>query len=129
MNDVLSVVRGLTLSEATVDTPQALDSLRHLKDVTQAVDDDGAGLAEWLSDEHYAAGVLLTAATMNKRAAVSGIGNPFNRQSRATIISRFNAWAAQFADRIRAYQLGKADVPLYLARLSRFKEDPINNQP
>jgi len=90
-SSVCSLASNLSLSEATVHTAAIIDDLAALKRATLEVESSDPAVAQWLSDEHNAGAVEATAATMNKRAELSGKGNPFNRQSRGTIIDRYNA--------------------------------------
>jgi hypothetical protein len=119
----------LRLSEATVDTSAITNGLAELKRATLELDSHDRSVAQWLSDEHFAGGVLATAATMNKRAELSGKGNPFNRVSRSTLIDRYNSWATQLINRIDAVQDGSATPGHFACRLAQFKADPINNTP
>lgn len=128
-SSVRSLASGLSLSEATVDTATITDDLAALKRATVEVDSTDAATVQWLNDEHYAGGVYAVAATMNKRAEISGKGNPFNRQSRGEIIDRYNHWAAQFVERIDAVESGRTTPAQYLPQLAKFKADPINSTP
>lgn len=132
MNNLTSVTRAtadLFLSEATVDTAAPLQALRVLKDSINQDTLDGTELREWLDAEHFAGGVLLTAATMNKRAEVAGKGDPFNRVSRSELIQRFLAWASQLTARLEAVQNGTADLAAYRRKLAAFREDPVRRRP
>jgi hypothetical protein len=91
--------------------------------------DGDEAVDSWLNHEHMAGGVLTTAATMNKRGEQSGKGGAFNRQSRATLIGRYNAWAEQFVARLEAFEAGRAKVPAYRAQLAAFHADPLRNEP
>jgi hypothetical protein len=126
---VRSIASSLSLSEETVDTGGVTDDLAALKRATLEVEPNDPDIAAWLSDEHYAGGVMATAATMNKRAELAGRGDPFNRLSRSSIIDRYNRWAGQFVDRLDAVQSGSATPAQYLPQLARFKADPVNNTP
>lgn len=128
-SSVRSLASSLFLSEATVDTAAITDDLAALKRATLQVESTDSSVVQWLSDEHYAGGVYAVAALMNKRAEISGKGNPFNRQSRGEIIDRYNRWAGQLVERIDAVQSGSATPAQYLPRLAKFKADPINNTP
>ena len=129
LTEVRAHAQHLTLSEATVDTPQVVESLAGLKRAMLAASTGDSQVDEWLSKEHMAGGVYSTAATMNKRAEQSGTGNRFDLLSRSTLIARYNAWAKQLIQRIDAYQAGRSDVPGYLARLTAFHADPVRNEP
>lgn len=128
-SSVRSLASDLSLSEASVDTPAITDDLAALKRATLEVNSTDPDVAQWLSDEHYAGGVIVTAATMNKRAELSGKGNPFNRVSRGDLIDRYNRWVGQFVDRLDAVQSGSATAAQYLPQLATFKADPVNNTP
>jgi hypothetical protein len=74
-------------------------------------------------------GVYLTAATMNKRAEMSGKGNAFNEVSRRELIDRYNRWASQLVERIDRVEEGTADPAHYLNQLARFRADPVHTEP
>jgi hypothetical protein len=95
LSEVRALAVDLSLTEAEVDTAEKVAAMADLKRATLAVASTDATLAQWLSEEHYAGGVLMTAATMNKRAEISGKGNAFNAVSRCELIARYNPWAAQ----------------------------------
>lgn len=126
---VRSLANQLSLSEVSVDTSAIIDELAALKRATLEVASSDPVLAQWLSDEHNAGGVLATAATMNKRAELSGKGARFNRVSRSEIIDRYNRWAGQLVDRIDAVNSGNATPAQYLPQLAKFKADPVTNTP
>lgn len=128
-SSVRSLASDLSLSEASVDTPAITDDLAALKRATLEVNSTDPDVAQWLSDEHHAGGVIATAAAMNKRAELSGKGNPFNRVSRGDLIDRYNRWAGQFVDRLDAVQSESATAAQYLPQLAKFKADPVNNTP
>lgn len=127
MND-LSPVRAqiatVELAEEAVDTSQPVEALAELRRVIDGLDLDPQ-VHTWLTEEHFAGGVLLTAATMNKRAEVSGKGNPFNRQSRAVLIGRFNRWARALEERTSACP-DTSSIAELRRRLAAFREDPVN---
>lgn len=129
LSEVRALAQQLTLTEATVGTPEVVESLANLKRATLAASTNDSQVDEWLSKEHMAGGVYATAATMNKRAEQNGSGDRFDLLSRSTLIARYNAWAQQFTQRIDAYQAGRGDVPGYLARLVAFHADPVHNEP
>ncbi|MCR2761922.1 hypothetical protein NQ152_00190 [Microbacterium sp. zg.B48] len=129
LSNVLTVARGLSLSEPTVGTPGAPKSLARLRTAMSASFDGDEAIRNWLSQEHMAGVVLSTAATMNKFAEVSGKGDPFNADSRSTLISRYNAWAAQLVDRIEAVEAGRGDLPAYTRQLAEFHADRLRNEP
>jgi hypothetical protein len=129
LSNVLPLARNLSLSEGTVDTPEVIASLADLKTAMVSASSGDETVDRWLSQEHMAGGVLSTAATMNRRAELSGKGDPFNRQSRATLIDRYNAWASQLVERIEAVDAGHANVSAYLRQLAAFHADPLQNNP
>lgn len=126
---VRSLASDLSLSEATVDTAAITDALAALKQAMLGVTATDPNVATWLSEEHFAGGVIAVAATMNKRAEGTGRGAQFNLQPRSQIIDRFNAWAAQFVERIDAVMSGRATAGQFLPTLAAFRADPINNAP
>lgn len=129
ISSVLAHARGLSLSEETVDTQGVTDALAALKRASLTASSGNGDVDKWLSQEHMAGGVFATAATMNKRAELSGKGDPFNRQSRSVLISRYNAWAAQFVGRLQAFERGNADVQGYIRQLDKFHSDPVIQNP
>jgi hypothetical protein len=128
-SSVRSLASDLSLSEATVDTAAITEDLAAFKRATLEVESTDPTVAEWLSDEHYAGGVMVTAATMNKRSELSGEANPFNRVSRGDIVDRYNRWAGQLVERLDAVENGSATAAQYLPQLAKFKADPVNNTP
>lgn len=128
-SSVRAMASNLSLSEATVDTAADTNALAALKRATLDVQSSDPAVAQWLNDEHYAGGVISTAAKMNKRTELSGKGNPFNAVSRGNLVSRYNAWAAQFVQCLDAVASGGATAAQYLLQLTNFKADPVNNTP
>jgi hypothetical protein len=128
-SSVRALAIDLFVTEATVDTVAITAALAALKQATLEVELSDPAVAQWLSDEHYAGGVISTAATMNKRAEVSGKGNPFNAVSRDDLVKRYNAWAAQFVQRLDAVESGSATAAQFLQQLAKFKVDPVSNTP
>lgn len=127
-SEVRALAADLSLTEAEVDTAGKVAAMAELKRSTLAVASTDANLAQWLSEEHYAGGVLMTAATMNKRAEISGKGNAFNAVSRGELIARYNRWAAQLVERIDAVDGGAAPAQ-FLPQLARFRADPVHVLP
>lgn len=86
-------------------------------------------LAEWLAAEHYKAGVLYAAGKVNWNHEQQGQGTAADARMRATIVQRFNAWAAQVQDRLSSYEEKPSaeTVRPWLAELARFKSDPVRN--
>lgn len=129
----LSAVRmlaaGLSLSEPEVGTAANVEALAELKRASLAVNSDDASLANWLSDEHYAGGVYLTAATMNKLAETSGKGNTFDAAPRGELITRYNRWASRLVERIDHIEEGSAAPAQYLDQHARFRADPVHTEP
>lgn len=128
LSEVRALAANLSLTKAEVDTAEKVAAMAELKRATLAVASTDANLAQWLSEEHSAGGVLMTAATMNKRAEISGKGNAFNAVSRGELIARYNRWAAQLAERIEAVDSGAAPAQ-FLPQLARFRADPVHVLP
>ncbi len=128
-SEVRALAAGLSLTESEVDTAAKVEAMAELKRASLTVHSTDANLAKWLSDEHYAGGVYLTAATMNKRAEISGKGNTFNAVSRGELIARYNRWASQLVERIDRVEDGTAEPAQFLGQLARFREDPIHSEP
>lgn len=129
LSSLRSLASALSLSEATVDTAATTDQHAAFKQATLEVEPSDPVLAQWLSDEHYAGGVYIAAATMNKRAEASGKGLPFNVVSRGQLVDRYNRWSAQLVSRLNAVENGSASPAQYLPQLAKFKADPVNTTP
>lgn len=129
LSEVRALASDLSLTEAEVDTAEKVAAMAELKRASEAVDSSDESLAKWLSDEHYAGGVYLTAATMNKRAEIAGKGNKFDAVSRGELIARYNRWAAQLVDRIDIVDAGSATPSQFLPQLARFRADPVHTEP
>lgn len=129
LSGVRALAIELSLTEAEVDTAAKVEAMAELKRASVNVHPITADLAKWLSDEHYAGGVYLTAATMNKRAEISGKGNAFNAISRGELIARYNRWASQLVERIDRVGDGTAQPAQYLDQLARFRADPVHTEP
>ncbi|MBD7958640.1 hypothetical protein H9651_13420 [Microbacterium sp. Sa4CUA7] len=129
LSEVRALAAELSLSESEVDTAEKVAAMAELKRASLAVDSNDANLTNWLSDEHYAGGVYLTAATMNKRAEIAGKGNMFSALSRSELIARYNRWASQLVERVDRVEGGAAAPEEFLRELARFRDDPIHNEP
>lgn len=129
LSGVRALAIELSLTEAEVDTAAKVEAMTQLKRASVHVHPTTADLATWLSDEHYAGDVYLTAATMNKRAEISGNGNAFNAISRGELIARYNRWASQLVERIDRVEDGTAQPAQYLDQLARFRADPVHTEP
>lgn len=129
LSQVRALAANLSLTEAEVDTAAKVEAMAALKRASEAVDSADPQVATWLSEEHYAGGVYLTAATMNKRAELAGKGNKFDAVSRAELIARYNRWAAQLVDRIDIVEAGSATPAHFLPQLARFRADPVHVEP
>ncbi|MFB8191348.1 hypothetical protein ACFC14_18675 [Microbacterium sp. NPDC055988] len=129
LSEVRIVAAGLSLSESEVGTAAKVEAMAELKRASLAAHSDDASLAKWLSDEHYAGGVYLTAATMNKRAEISGKGDAFDAISRRELIARYNRWASQLVERLDRVEEGSAAPAQYLDQHARFRADPIHAEP
>ncbi|MFK0401045.1 hypothetical protein ACIQTT_01815 [Microbacterium sp. NPDC090225] len=128
LSEVRGIAAHLTLTEVAVGTDAPIADLRALKSaIEREVTDPSA--RKWLDAEHYAGSVLLTAASLNKRAAADRSRNAFDRQPLSTLVSRFNGWADQLRSRIDEVVAGTGRVQDYSAQLAAFRADPVNVQP
>ena len=129
LSEVRALAANLHLSDSEVGAAAKVDAMAEFKRASLNIASTDAELAKWLSDEHYAGGVYLTAATMNKRAELAGKGNPFDAVSRGELIARYNRWASQLVNRIDSVGNGTARPAQFLVQLARFRDDPIHAEP
>lgn len=132
MQQLRDVLRPLALHESDFAAGDALvDRIAELKIAIDAFEASAEPwLLEWLSDEHYKGAVLYAAGKMNWNHEQQGKGSFADRQMRARIISRFNAWVDQLATRLIQYEKGPRDaasVAGWRSELALFKQDPVRN--
>lgn len=132
LKQVRDVLRSLALQENDFAADDAV--VNRIADLKKAIDalDNGKEpwLGQWLSEEHYKAAVLFAAAKTNWRREQESKATANDRQMRAQIVARFNAWVKQIQDRLTTYEAssrGAATVTQWRAELARFKQDPVNN--
>lgn len=88
-------------------------------------------LLEWLVDEHYKGAALYAAGKMNLNHEQQGSGSLAAGQMRGRIVSRFNLWVVELANRLTQYEEGRRDaasVAGWRSEIARFKQDPIRNK-
>lgn len=127
------VLRTLPLREGDFAAGDAV--VNRVADFKRAVErldtTDEPWVADWLSAEHYKAGVLYSAAKTNwNKEQAEGAHGPFNAMTRAAIVQRFNRWVSELVARLDAYERSSrsaADVAHWRGSLARFRDDPVRN--
>src|SRR5690348_8016596 len=95
---------GLTLSESDlVAGDRVVDAIAAFKARIDLIDDSEPWLKGWLEQEHKKGAVLYAAAKVNRNKNGFRDAPASDPHSRASIIRRFNEWAAEVVRHIDEY--------------------------
>ena len=134
MRDISQRFAILTLDEEDFDFDFVVEQLAGIKDAIvelNAAVPQEPWLGKWLEAEHVKGGMLYVAAITNYRKQLSdGLKPPFDPQTRAGIVGRFNRWSNEARARVAAYESNTrtADVVAdWMRTLAAFHADPLRN--